>query len=338
MRTISLIGTTSSGKSTLANLLCGHYILPTGVQETTTCVVELIHDATCDRPILFLGDVRRVTPYVVPCTDDADARSYIADLMLGPEFTANCLRLQLAMFLPIADSLPRRQRARTRRCVLKPRAGTPRRDVRFTIQDFPGFQHAQDNRCLEFIEQFLNPESIPLFLFNAEETDHIKEEQLLRAFLKLIHSKGGSWQSIIFVLNRMDAFVRDHAPECALQQALQIRQMLIQRVVTEIWQINPPHNVKLIPLSSGVAFAAEMLCHHGQALSKTEHDHLRKQIVSWSHALLPGYIREDLPRSVTSWCKAQWLVVYRALLQISGRDDLLLVLRRKMSHSHETGL
>jgi len=76
---ISLIGTTSSGKSTIGNLLCGRYILPTGVQETTTLVIELAHNTNADKTtILTLTDeqgVRIYNQYLQP--KDAEIRTHL---------------------------------------------------------------------------------------------------------------------------------------------------------------------------------------------------------------------------------------------------------------------
>ena len=48
---LTLAGTTSSGKSTVFNLLAGRFLSPVGVQETTRALVDLFHDPEAAFPV-----------------------------------------------------------------------------------------------------------------------------------------------------------------------------------------------------------------------------------------------------------------------------------------------
>ncbi|MEN8216101.1 MAG: dynamin family protein [Pseudomonadota bacterium] len=324
VRSLSLVGTTSCGKSTIGNLLSGSYVLPSGVQETTTSVIELRQSATCYIPTMSCIDINNNDKLCeTRLKSHAETRAWIDNAMNFPGSTKILLQIGIPQTrretqtfilgrVPISEALNLTQG--------------------LTIRDFPGFQYEKDRNRLKLIERHLENDDVILFIFNAEETDSIKEVQLLKALFNLLHQQGKNWQSILFVLNRKDAFSRDSEPQNALQQALKNRQTRIKKLINETWKSTPRKNdLTIIPLSAGFVLATEMLSWHNKTLTKYEREHFQNHIAKEGIALLSEKTRDSLPRSVKKWDFIHWNRVYREMYLSSGLADFINTLQVKLS-------
>lgn len=314
IRSISLIGTTSCGKSTIGNLLSGHYILPTGVQETTVSVIELSHNVNCCLPtLLLMNNNKLLCKMQLKC--DADMRACINNTMLSSESCNIYMRLEVSTKF---KNWQETASYNIRKFFLKRLPLPEELSKDFIIRDFPGFQYEQDVHRVVLIRQYLDGSGIILFIFNAEETDSSKENNLLNFLFTLLYDQGRKWESILFVLNRKDAFYRDKNPHYALQQALNNRQNRIKQIISDIWKKPCKIDVTIIPISAGFAFAAEMLCWYKNTLSEDDFNYLQDKIEKESIILLPETLKGTLPRSASDWNYIQWLKVSQAVYCNSG--------------------
>jgi hypothetical protein len=325
---LSLVGTTSGGKSTIGNLLSGRYILPAGVQETTTSVIEICHDIHAHTPRLTFTDTKKNLRYETRfLVDDAEIRSCIeGEMSLVDSPIAHIgLRLSLRVKDP---SLFRQLNDLLLRFVV---GGPPvleemRVTHGFVIRDFPGFRHQQDEHRLRMIEEYFDDQGMTIYTFNAEEIDHTKEDQLLAALFALLRCRGRDWRSIIFVLNRKDAFYRDLDPAHSLRSALAARQARIKRFIAATWDQAPEPTIEIIPLAAGPVFASEMLCWHDTRLASADREFLEYQVENMAFPLLPVDLQDVLPRSPSRWTYSQWLLVYKAMRTVSGLNALVKAL------------
>jgi hypothetical protein len=205
----------------------------------------------------------------------------------------------------------------------------------FAIRDFPGFQHEQDHTRLHLIEKYLSKNSLILFIFNAEETDAVKEDKLLNKLFDLLHYQGRDWQSVLFILNRKDAFSRDGYPEVSLNRAIQSRLSRIKKLIKEKWKKIPSDKeLMLIPISAGLALATEMLCWESDFITQFEYSYFREYIDDYGINLLPDEITDILPRQMDEWNNEQWQKVYHATHYVSGLHQLIKALKHKLLQSY----
>ena len=322
---ILLIGTTSSGKSTIANLLTGHYILPSGVQETTTRIVEIYHGNSYHTPLLSISNPNSSHSNL---KTDRDIRTYLNQVMTSPTFNGTCVSLYLSMML-MQTSWINYFDYLVQRLTIKESPISAALNIAsgFIVRDFPGFQSETDNYRLDLIKKYLDTKSIILFVFNAEETDSVKENKLLKFIFSSFHKKGYDWRSIIFVLNRKDAFYRDATPDKALLEALKARQQQITKIIKETGQQNLETSVNIIPFSAGLAFANEMLYWRINYLNDEDRKHLEHQLSSQALPLLSEKLTEELPLKIANWNNKQRLRVYQEIYQESGLVDFIKMIK-----------
>ena len=324
IRSISLIGTTSCGKSTIGNLLSGHYILPTGVQETTVSVIELFHNINYCLPTLFMNNNNLIYKTQLKC--DEDMRGCINNAMLSSSSESGNIYIRLRISMNVFHKNWRGTVGYNIRKLFLKRLPLPHELGFFKnsiIRDFPGFQYEQDINRIGLIRQHLDGKGIILFIFNAEETDSFKEDNLLKYLFTLLYDQGHGWESVLFVLNRKDAFYRDNNPRYTLRQALNNRQKRIRQIISDIWKQPVETDITIIPISAGLAFAAEMLCWFKNSLSKNDLNHLQNKIEKEAVILLPENIKKTLPRSAGDWNYIQWLNVSQAIYYRSGLAYLI---------------
>lgn len=322
VKKLALIGTTSSGKSTIANLLAGHYVLPSGVQETSTSAIDIVISdyqkeyyvkgaefclVVCDQKARILER---------SCLDYDDMRSTLHRIM-EEEYSNLSMRLDLYKKRRY-DSLHKHMHYLTRRIL----AGRPplqqflQMPSPCIITDFPGFRHEGDKDCLQMIFRKIQKDTHILFVFNAEETDSMKENRLLRYLFLILRKKGMHWSCVSFVLNRKEVFLRDSEPEAALQKNLTLRKTLIQRGISE--RYGEDSAPEIICISADAILTAELLFWHDLYLSGNDLQFLNGKILNWSSAILPDDLLHTLPRATKDWKTRHWVKAFQAIQDMSG--------------------
>jgi len=338
IKNIALIGTTSSGKSTIANLLSSHFVLPSGVQETTTLIVDIfisnriikstnganglcltVHDDNFNEVNKIYGNSNQI-------------RQHLEEMMMLSENRDQFIRLDLTkennhsyLFEIIKYYF---------RCFLLKRQPIHKilsMPDGFFISDFPGFKYEFDNECLSLINRRIGKGTHILFVFNAEETDSNKEYKLLLTVCSLLRDRDMDCTSISFVMNRKEVFFRDDNPEDSLNCAIQHREKLIQKVILDVWKDQVNYSPKIIPISAAAIFATEMLCWHYEHLSSDDSQFLTNRLFQWSNCLLPKVVTDELPRATIDWNYFHWMRVFNNMYQITGLNDLILKLKTVMT-------
>jgi hypothetical protein len=320
LTSLSLLGTTSGGKSTIGNLISGRFLLPAGVQETTSKVIEICHDLHARNPKLSFTDAEgRTLGETQIRTHDAEIRQLIANAMSPVDSPLAHIGLRLRL----RTRGPGLYQRLVKTCCSAPTVlqGMCVRDG-FRIFDFPGFQHSRDERSMRILEEHFDDHGLVIYIFNAEETDNTKEDQLLTAILSLLSRRSRDSRSIIFVLNRVDAFFRDHDPARSLRLALDARQARIRRCVSATLGKTHEGTQEIIPLAAGLVFASEMLGCHRRSIALKDRLLLEYQVENSTYPLLPAHVQDLLPRSARKWTETQWLLVQKAIRKVSGLNML----------------
>ena len=203
---IATTGTTSSGKSTLANFLIGEEVLPSAVQEMSAGLVTIHHHEKRrmlkipstqgarwetgewdDLPTKALRDRLRETM-------DAFRAAQQEDAAIEP------VRFEIHWPIRLA-----RQHAKF---------GLPA-DTRVTIVDLPGLKAVSDERNSPVIQANIS-QALCLVTYNALETDDKKQKELLNqviAQIMKIRVSSASMGRMLFLLNRVDAFAQNENGE-----------------------------------------------------------------------------------------------------------------------------
>ncbi|MEE4358894.1 MAG: dynamin family protein [Desulfococcaceae bacterium] len=305
---IAVVGTTSGGKSSFLNALCGRFILPVGVQETTYCINELIH---IPNNIIVSIKNKDISPDETYFASDADARTHIQMLFekIYTSFnkkgsvTKNTVHLSfLSDFLRIfTDRLPDCSPEILSRVRVFPRIDGKK--IPLKIIDLPGYRYEGDDNNLDIILNGIEDALIIIFLINAEETDSVKEDRLFKEILQYQQKKGMTWENIYFVLNRCDALFRDRNDVTILHKKLKKLQERLRTGISEIFGISSRENIVPViqPLSAMPVMYGETLFWNFQRLTREEKEYLLSKSCLLTNQFLPDDLCDDLPRSPKKW-------------------------------------
>ena len=285
---LATTGTTSSGKSTIVNLLCGADLMPRMAQEMSAGVVHINHDP--DKKYL---KVRQTDGALWECGEwhdlsDEEIRNRLTNVM--DSFNTNRGVNQPAtpyieLTYPIAcfgDS-----------SLLK-LSGIPK-NTQFKIMDLPGLRNQQDNTNADDIKNC--KDALCVVAYNMEETDENRRLELVRQILEQIKQMGGSPARMLFALNRIDVFRKDPDWERYQTEHIAKTQAEIKKILSEEL---PEHRDKLealsyCPLSSLPALHAQRI--------KVRHDqaNVAEELDKHFNSLIPKELLDDLPRNTERW-------------------------------------
>ncbi len=202
--TIATTGTTSSGKSTLVNMLCGAEIMPVATQEMSAGIVTVTHST--DKRVLRIDKEKRGVPWL--CGEwtnlsDSEIRSYLTkamekynelkddDTAVTPPPPLSELEFPIRIFESL--NLPV--------------------NFKFEILDLPGLNKVMgDDTNMEIIQKKAR-KALCLITYNSEETDREKQNKLLREIVEQVQDLGGTPNRMLFIFNRIDAFLTDPDPK-----------------------------------------------------------------------------------------------------------------------------
>jgi len=276
---IATTGTTSSGKSTVANLLCGHEIMPVAVGEMSAGVVVINHN-----PHKRILRILKTSGALWECGEwqdlsDFDIRGRLTDVMIIYNSKRNtpeepvCPQIELEF--PIRIGLSQEY------------AGIPK-GFNFQVMDLPGLKFIGDNGNMNVIRKCRK--ALCLVIYNSEETDPNRQEALLQEVVLQIKELGGSPARMLFVLNRIDAFRRDESWEDREREFVnktmgKIKEALSKALPEYKEDIK---NLNVIKLSSMPAFLSLKLT------EEEEKQTAKKKINNFFSSLIPDEISEEL--------------------------------------------
>ena len=202
---LATTGTTSSGKSTIVNLLCGADLMPRMAQEMSAGVVY-IHHSPDNKNHLKVHETDGAKWECGEWHDlsDAEIRDKLTKVMdefnkskgINQPATPHIeLTYPLACFnnpeLLALSSLPK--------------------STQFKLMDLPGLRNHQDNTNAEVIKNCRD--ALCIVAYDMTATDEINRIKLMQEVLQQVKHMDGSPARMLFALNRIDVFDADHEPD-----------------------------------------------------------------------------------------------------------------------------
>ena len=314
--TLATTGTTSSGKSTLVNLLCGAEIVPVAVSEMSAGVVTIeyseekslvIHETPgaeweCGewRGIHEDEICRRLHDVMISYLDN---REKYPDLAC-PQFV---IGFPFRLLKESNLQLPRGTRVR--------------------IMDLPGLAYVGDEGNANVIRQCR--EALCIVAYNSQETDQQKVRNLLQEVVEQVKDLGGSPARMLFVLNKIDVFRADRSwPDSEnrfVDKTIKsIKTELLERLKEYTDDID---KLKVVKLSTWPALIALQI-------QNTDEDFSTKACKSADNnfnGLIAADILDDLPRKVQNWSRHDRSRVAKELWQKSYAEEFQQNLREHIT-------
>ena len=313
---LATTGTTSSGKSTIVNLLCGADIMPRMAQEMSAGVVYLHHSTDNKRHLI----VQPTAGALWECGEwhdlnDADIRDKLTKVM--DSFNANKGINQPAtphieITYPIA-------------CFNNPHllalSNLPK-STQFKLLDLPGLRNSQDNTNATVIKNCRD--ALCLVAYNMEETDESRRLELVQQVLEQVKNMGGSPTRMLFVLNRIDVFRKDRDWQRRQDDHIAKTKMEIKAILHEKL---PEHRdileqLTYSPLSSLPALHAQHIETNNNRIYAAD------ELDGHFNTLIPETLLDDLPRRVSAWSDHDFKRVSDAVWQNSYGADFFMALDR----------
>ena len=194
--TLATTGTTSSGKSTLVNLLCGAEIVPVAVSEMSAGAVTIEYS---EQKSLIIHETPGALWECGEWKSISDEQIYqrlyqaMISYIDNREKQHDLACPQSTIFYPF-------------RLIKESKLELPR-GVRVKIMDLPGLAYVGDGGNANVIKQCR--EALCLVTYNSAETDREKVRSLLQEVVQQVKDLGGSPARMLFVLNRIDVFRAD---------------------------------------------------------------------------------------------------------------------------------
>jgi len=285
--TLATAGTTSSGKSTLVNLLCGAEIVPVAVSEMSAGAVTIeyseekslvIHDTP--GAVWECGEWRNISEEDIYQRLHQTMTSYIDSRGGQPDIACP----QSVISYPF-------------RLLKEPKLELPR-GTRVRILDLPGLAYVGDEGNTSIIRQCR--EALCMVTYNSAETDPQRVRSLLQEVVEQVKDLGGSPTRMLFVLNRIDVFRADRnwpeTEERFVANAIRdIKSELTEQLREYTDEIE---NLQVTKLSTWPALLALQM-QNADDISST--DACRKAKNNFSGLIED--ILEDLPGGVQRWSR-----------------------------------
>ncbi|KAF3886412.1 MULTISPECIES: dynamin family protein [Nostocales] len=314
--TLATTGTTSSGKSTLVNLLCGAEIVPVAVSEMSAGAVTIEYS---EKKSLIIHETPGALWECGEWTGISDERIYqrLYDVMISyidnREKQPNLACPQSTISYPF-------------RLIKESKLELPR-GVKVRIMDLPGLAYVGDEGNANVIKQCR--EALCLVTYNSAETDQQKVRSLLQEVVEQVKDLGGSPARMLFILNRIDVFRADrNYPETEnrfVENAIRsIKYELTEHLKEYTEDIE---KLQVIKLSTWAALLALQIKNNDEIYS-TE---ACKKADNHFNGLIDENILEDLPRKVEKWSRHDRNRVADTLWQKSYAEEFQQGLRAHIS-------
>ncbi len=303
--TLATTGTTSSGKSTLVNLLCGAEIVPVAVAEMSAGVVTIEYS---EEKSLFIqktpgalwdcGEWKGISDDEIYQRLYQTMISFIDNRMKQPDLV--CPQSTICYpFRFVKDSK------------LELPEGT-----KVQIMDLPGLAFVGDEGNASVIRKCR--ESLCIVTYNSAEVDPLKVNSLLEEVVVQVKDLGGSPSRMLFVLNRIDVFRSDRnwpaTEDRFVEKSIHDIKSLLTRELKEYSK--EIEALKVVKLSTWAALLALQIQNSDTAYS----NNACKKADNHFNMLIED-ILEDLPRNVQRWSEHDRHRVAQALQQKSYAEE-----------------
>ncbi|BAY52303.1 hypothetical protein NIES2134_100920 [Thermostichus vulcanus NIES-2134] len=287
--TLATTGTTSSGKSTLVNFLCGAELVPVAVSEMSAGTVTLED-----------GDVPSLTIEATPGAlwecgtwENISAATIYDKLEEAMVQYLDTKNRNPSLAPPKANITYPIQFLRQHRHQLGLPFGT-----RVQLLDLPGFAYVGDERNAQIIREQCR-QALCLVTYNSAETDPKKTEQLLEEVVIQVKNLGGSPARMLFVLNRIDVFQEDKDPQKSEQRFVS---KTVAQIKDKLKEKLPEHEeaietLKVLKLSARAALYSQLI----QQSVGEERAKICERVDQQHQALIGKDLLEELPRNPAKW-------------------------------------
>ncbi len=303
--TLATTGTTSSGKSTLVNLLCGAEIVPVAVSEMSAGAVTveyreekslIIHETP--GALWQCGEWTNINEEEIYQRLYQVMISYIENREKQPNVACpqSTIFYPFRLFKDFKLELPQGTKVR--------------------ILDLPGLAYVGDQGNTNIIKQCR--EALCIVTYNSAETDSHKVKSLLQEVVQQVKDLGGSPVRMLFTLNRIDVFRADRNwPETEnrfVENAISnIKNQLTEQLREYTKDIE---NLKAVKLSTWAALLSLQIQHSDDIYSIEA----CKKADNNFNGLIEE-ILEDLPRNTQKWSRHDRNRVAEALWQKSYAQE-----------------
>lgn len=311
--TLAMAGTTSSGKSTLVNLLVGDDIMPSAVQEMSAGVVQIKHSAT-ERSLKIektkgatweTGVWENLTSDELRERLDVTMRAFRAAEKTMEETGGKLDPVAFHVTWPIYMGLH------------PERFGLPD-NVRLTLLDLPGLKAIDDPRNGPVIQDNIK-KALSLVVYNSAETDKDKQKKLLESVAGQVQKLRASPDRMLFVLNRIDVFAADR------EKGEENRKRFVQEITTQLRDVIretlPEHSgaaerITPVTLSSRPALLGRKILDDG--CSKEEKMGHVRELDKQFQEVVSDDVWDDLPRKISNANDEQVRKLAERYIEASG--------------------
>ena len=313
--TLATTGTTSSGKSTLVNLLCGAEIVPVAVSEMSAGAVTIgyseeksliIHETP--GALWECGEWSNITDEEIYQRLYQVMINYIDNRLKNPKLACP----QSTIYYPF-------------RLLKESKLELPR-GTKVQILDLPGLAYVGDTGNASVIKRCR--EALCLVTYNSAETDPQKVRSLLSEVVEQVKELGGSPARMLFILNRIDVFRADRNwPDTEnrfVEKAIHdIKSELTEKLREYTEEIE---NLQVVKLSTWPALLALQIQNADDIYSA---DACKRADNNFNGLI--EEILEDLPRNTQKWSRHDKARVADALWQKSYAEEFQKNLKKHIA-------
>ncbi|QQZ29743.1 hypothetical protein HMY34_13715 [Thiothrix subterranea] len=318
--TLATAGTTSSGKSTLVNLLCGAELIPSDAQELSAGIVTIKHSPTGKRCLI----VKETSAAQWECgTWDNPSNKEIHDRINKIMKKFNKAKLsplnppsspQIEISYPIACFLPDNKLLSTQHLPS---------ETAFQIIDLPGKRNLTDNLNSDVIKENCR-DALSLVTYNMEETDESLCQELVEDVLQQVKLMGGSPSRMLFVLNRIDIYLKQRD---GIKRQNEVVEETINEINTLITKELPEYNKAIqnlvySKLSSLPALLAWQLKNQEESIKAG----IAEQVYLDFNRLIPKAISHELTSNTNDWNEWDYQQVQEAVWKNSYAGEFFVQL------------
>jgi GTPase SAR1 family protein len=299
--TIVTTGTTSSGKSTLVNLLCGAEIIPVAVQEMSAGLVTIEYSQNT------AIHIERTPCALWECGDwydlsDREIYDRLATVMNSYLQAKYDDKIEIS-YPQIRIEYPIRLLAKDSRLQLP-------EGVKLRIIDLPGLSHQQDTESLSLLKTCNR--ALFLVTYNSAETDQKKVNILLEGVFEQFKLVGGLSKNIWFLFNRIDVFHSD-------KNRVGSEEKFVKRTRSEIDKLLNKHHLQIdFKQVAKISTMPALLSLLMRSKDESKRIEAANRLDRNFNFLIPDDISEDLPRNPAKWslsecdrvASAIWVVSY----------------------------
>jgi predicted GTPase len=311
--TLATTGTTSSGKSTLVNLLCGAEIVPVAVSEMSAGAVTI--EYSTEKSLIIhetpgalweCGEWRGISDDKIYQRLYQAMISYIENRETQPNLACP----QSTIFYPF-------------RLLEESQLQLPP-GTKVRILDLPGLAYVGDQGNANVIKQCR--EALCIVTYNSAETDSQKVKSLLQEVVQQVKDLGGSPARMLFALNRIDVFRADRNwPETEnrfVENTIRsIKNELTEQLREYTEEIENLQVVKLSTWPALLSLQIQNYIYSADACKKAD-NHFNGLIED---------ILQDLPRNTQKWNSHDKNRVAEALWQKSYAEEFQQNLREHIN-------